>query len=72
MTATLSFSLPDEHAEFRDALEGTKWRSVCEEMDQYLRDAIKHDTGPLNTANIQNFRDILRECATSRGLSFDS
>lgn len=40
-TATLSYSLPDEAEEFDNATHATQWRSVVEEIDQYLRDQVK-------------------------------
>jgi len=42
MKATLKFNLPDEDAEFFDALNGSAWRSVVIELDNDIRNIVKH------------------------------
>ena len=43
MRATLTFSLPREAVEHRDALNGTKWRLlVWELLESYLKPQWKH------------------------------
>jgi hypothetical protein len=42
--ATITFNLPEEGTMYNDALNASKWRKVCEELDEYLRNqAIMHD-----------------------------
>lgn len=38
--AILTFSLPDESAEFDNAAHAKEWRSVVEELEEYLHDRI--------------------------------
>lgn len=45
MKATLEFSLPDEEAEHRAALDGAKWQAVVAELDQRLRQIAKYREG---------------------------
>jgi len=40
--AILEFKLPEEEQEHKDALEGTSWKVAMWDLDQTLRDAIKH------------------------------
>ena len=42
MIATLRFSLPDEQAEFTDALNGSQWRGIVEALKHELRQALKY------------------------------
>lgn len=42
MTATLTFMLPEEASEHRDALDGTALRSALFDLDQQLRAWTKH------------------------------
>ena len=44
MKATLEFNLPEDQEEFRLANEGATWGSLVWELDDSLRDAIKHGT----------------------------
>ena len=44
MKATLEFNLPEDQEEFRLANEGATWGSLVWELDDSLRDAIKHET----------------------------
>jgi hypothetical protein len=40
--AILEFKLPEEEQEHKDAIEGTSWKVAMWDLDQTLRDAIKH------------------------------
>lgn len=40
--AILEFSLPEETTEHEDAVNGTKWKLVAWELDQFLRNYVKH------------------------------
>jgi hypothetical protein len=42
-TATLTFNLPDEYLEFTDAKNGSVFRNVLKELDEYLRQQVKHN-----------------------------
>lgn len=69
MKATLTFELPEEAAEHRLALDGSKWMAVCHELDQWLRRLAKHENRA--TIPVEEARNRLREEMTSLGLSFD-
>ena len=45
MKATLEFNLPEDQPEFNTALQGSDWKHVCWQMDQYLRTKVKYDEG---------------------------
>lgn len=42
MKATLTFDLPEEDAEHEDAVRGTQWRGIVNEIDNQCRTWIKH------------------------------
>ena len=69
MKAILEFNLPEEEAEHRLALDGGKWMSVCNELDQWLRSIQKHSD--LKTLKVDEVRKRLHEEMDSVGLSFD-
>ena len=69
MKAILEFSLPEEAAEHRLALDGGKWMSVCHELDQWFRSTQKH--GDLKTLKVDEIRKRLYEELDSAGVSFD-
>jgi len=43
MTATLTFSLPEEQEEFYLAAKGADWRMVVEDLDAHLRSRLRHE-----------------------------
>ena len=68
MQATLRFTLPEEANEHRTALDGGKWKSICWEMDMWLRSEIKHGTGKLT---LQDARTHFYSLLDGMGLSFE-
>jgi len=42
MKATLTFDLPEEASEHRDAIDGYKWRVACQELRQDVRNWLKY------------------------------
>jgi hypothetical protein len=70
MTATLTFSLPDEQEEFYHAAKGAEWRMTLEDMDAYLRGRLKHEElTPDADRALDEARQKLHEFLTERGLS---
>lgn len=62
MIATLQFNLPDEQTDFELAVHALDWRNVVFDLDQWLRDCIKHHNMP----EYQPVRDHLnRLCVES-------
>jgi hypothetical protein len=43
VTATLTFSLPEEQEEFDRAVKGSDWRMVVEDLDAHLRSRLRHE-----------------------------
>jgi hypothetical protein len=43
MKATITFSLPEEDHEYRNAVEGAKMRSILWDIDQWLRAKLKYE-----------------------------
>jgi len=37
MKAKLVFSLPEERSQFNDAINGSKWRGILQELDNVLK-----------------------------------
>lgn len=69
MKAILEFDLPTESDMHRDALDGSRWKSVSWEFDQWLRSKVKH--GEEQTTTFQAIRDSLHAEMESSGVSFD-
>jgi predicted oxidoreductase (fatty acid repression mutant protein) len=46
MTATISYTLPEEILEFNDACNGSGYKSALWYLDQDLRAALKHNAFP--------------------------
>ena len=60
MKATLEFNLPEDKADFDIALQGSDWKHVCWQMDQYLRRKVKYDEG-LTEEQREVYEDIRGE-----------
>ena len=43
MKAILEYNLPEDQPEFNTAIQGSNWKHVCWQLDQYLRKRVKHD-----------------------------
>ncbi len=69
MTATLTFTLPDEQEEFYLAAKGADWRMVVEDTDGWLRSKLKHDDlTPEQDAAYEEARKHLFTILEERGL----
>lgn len=42
MKAVLKYNLPDDNEDFKDAINGTKYRIVIDDIDNYLREKLKY------------------------------
>ena len=70
MTATLTFSLPEEQEEFYHAAKGSDWHIVVEDLDNYLRGRLKHEDLPPDADKaLDEARQRLHEFVAERGLS---
>jgi hypothetical protein len=71
VTATLTFTLPEEAEELELARKGADWKIVAEDMDNYLRGRLRHEEGLHEEADraLDAAREHLRELIADRGLS---
>lgn len=71
MKATLSFNLPEDAVEHRQALDGGGWESVVFSVDQFCRNALKYGH-EVKTADdvFENIREKLRSEMEDGGLQF--
>jgi hypothetical protein len=71
MKATLSFELPEMQTEFDAALEGQKWKSVCEQLRMFIRDQQKHEYHSWALIAYGEVSEKLYTLVDEAGLSFD-
>jgi hypothetical protein len=67
--ATLSFELPEEATEFREAVQGPSAKGVLWQLDEFLRMRVKH--GELSAevaAALQEVRDHLHQACSDSGV----
>jgi hypothetical protein len=70
VTATLTFTLPEEQEEFYHAAKGAEWRCVLEDMDAHLGSRLKHEDLPEDVdAALDAARQHLHALVAERGLS---
>jgi hypothetical protein len=70
VTATLTFTLPEEQEEFYLAAKGADWRMVVEDLDAHLRSRLRHEdlTDEVHAA-LEQARTHLYGLLEERGLS---
>jgi hypothetical protein len=69
VTATLTFSLPEEQQEFDYAVKGSDWHIVVEDMSNWLRSKLKHEElTPEQDAAYEEARKHLFTILEERGL----
>jgi hypothetical protein len=70
VTATLTFTLPEEAEEFYLAAKGADWRCVLEDLDAHLRSRLKYEDLPEDVdAALDAARQHLHALLAERGLS---
>jgi hypothetical protein len=70
VTATLTFTLPEEQEEFYLAAKGSDWRLVVEDMDAHLRSKLKYeDLSEDVDKALDAARQHLHALVAERGLS---
>ena len=60
MKATITFNLPEEEHEYRNAVEGAKMRSILWDVDQWLRAKLKYEELSDGNVAFKETRDHLR------------
>jgi hypothetical protein len=69
VTATLTFTLPEEQEEFYLAAKGSDWHIVVEDLDNYLRGRLKYEDLPPDADKaLDEARQKLHEFLAERGL----
>jgi hypothetical protein len=70
VTATLTFTLPEEQEEFTRAVQGGNWRTIVEDLDAHLRSRLRHEdlTDEVHAA-LDRARTHLYGLLEERGLS---
>ena len=60
---TLKFKIPEEREEAESAIHGVDYLSALNEIDNYCRNAIKHDEGCSEQCEVylEKVRDMIRE-----------
>jgi hypothetical protein len=72
MKATLSYQLPEEEADFRNALDGRELRLVLWDLDQWLRSKVKYAVLPEAEAKaFEQAREQLRILAADYGVTIE-
>lgn len=62
MRAILSFNLPEDTVEHRDALQGSEAKRVIWEIDQRCRSIVKHGEPSKETRELaEEIRNMIRE-----------
>ena len=70
MTATLTFTLPEEQEEFQCAVDAVQWKSAMDDMSNWLRAKLKYDElTPEQDAAFEEARKYLFSILEERGLS---
>ncbi len=71
MKAILEFELPEDKENFDASAKGMDWAIVAWDMDQLLRDKLKHgDLLPNTRAELEEIRETLDEMLIERGLQY--
>ena len=71
MKAILEFELPRDKENFDASAKGMDWAIVAWDMDQLLRNKLKHgDLFPNTRAELEEIRETLYEMLIDRGLQY--
>lgn len=65
--ATLTFTLPEESAEFKAAANAGSLQAVIQDVDAALRNRVKYGTPKDNRLTAQQARDIMHHALRERG-----
>jgi molecular chaperone GrpE (heat shock protein) len=72
MKAKLTFELPEEQEEFNDAVNGSAFKTVIWELDQYMRSQLKHEDLPDDVhEKVQEIRDQLHSILNDNNVMYE-
>lgn len=78
-TLTISFNLPEESSEMRDAINGTNYSLIISDLDQHLRQVVKYgaavdrkhgESTEAEQDTCDKIRTLLRELAEENGVNW--
>ena len=72
MKAILEFNLPEEEEQFNVASKGMDWALIVWDIDQLLRNKLKHGAPTHHVHLLEEIRDTLNDMIIDRGLSYPS
>ena len=58
MKVTIEFNLPDQQEKFDSFTNGSKWKYVVREIDEYMREILKWNTENLDDSQLLTVRQI--------------
>jgi len=58
MKATIKFKFPEDQEKYEDFMNGTKWKYVVREFDEYMRGMLKWNTEDLDESQLLTVRQI--------------
>lgn len=58
MKVTLELNLPDQQERFDNLMNGSKWKYVVREIDEYMRELLKWNTENLDESQLLVVRQI--------------
>ena len=71
MKAILEFNLPEDEEQFYTASKGMDWALCAWDIDQILRDKLKHgDLFPNTRAELEEIKTTLKGMLIDRGLQY--
>ena len=74
MKAILEFNLPEDYEEYNVTSKAMEWSLLAWDIDQYIRNRLKHQTEKLDTSSankeLELLRNELHELMEDNGLRF--
>ena len=68
---TMTFRRPEHEQELREALNASRFNSVLWNLDQWLRNEVKHGDDEVRMNHLQSARDKLWSLMEDEGLSLE-
>ena len=70
MKATIEFNLPEDEEQFNVASKGMDWALVVWDIDQLLRNKLKHGAPTHHVHLLEELRDTLNNLVEDKGLHY--
>lgn len=71
MKATLEFNLPEDELDLSNAINGNKFKLILWDMDQHLRNIVKHGENEEEVRVAEELRNKLREYFSEYNVSIE-